>query len=575
MFDASPANLRQEIEGAMQLQRRHTEMTSRIIRQYAGAAYRSDWIPESENYENHPFEFLSNIVPAMVYNNPQVDVETDGPFDEEAAADAVRYGLNGWIQKFNLAGVLEDVAYDLCLGFGVTFRTLADEIGENGFATYSPVVLRLPPTRFFTDPLATDRRSWRYRGHLWIRDIDDVLAEVDPVTGQPVFDRAAVLACGTDAGSEEARKRDGTRTQDVPTRKQIVGYDVYVRETRTVYTIGWSGDSAKYLRQPYQYMGHAQHGPYTLFGAYVVPNQVYPLCPLAVTDELVAEIDIHRGQASEDAASAKRIIGVDATEKELLAAVRGSVNGSVVPIPGLATGKAQQFEFGGVQKANVEYIQYLEEKLFRRSGLNEAVRGEITGNATATEVGEAAAANDRRTRYLKQGFRTATVELLEGVAHDLWEIPQIVFDVSYDDPVTGEKVRGRFEGGSDGRPFGNLRLTIEPYSMEYADQAVLQKRTQDAFAIVTQAAPLMIQVPWIRWQPLIDDMFESLNIRKGGRRYVDWEALRMMQGVNLMGQLQAAAGVQDGTESSTGGGGGSGERSKGGNLSGAVAGGAR
>jgi hypothetical protein len=48
-------------------------------------------------------------------------------------------------------------------------------------------------------------------------------------------------------------------------------------------------------------------GPYSLFGFYLVPDQVYPLAPLAVTRKQVEEINKHRWQASRDAAVAKQI----------------------------------------------------------------------------------------------------------------------------------------------------------------------------------------------------------------------------------------------------------------------------
>ena len=94
-----------------------------------------------------------------------------------------------------------------------------------------------------------------------------------------------------------------------------------------------------------------------------------------------------------------------------------------------------------------------------------------------------------------------------------------------DDDLASDAVfiGGRTAGQED-FIFDDLELNIEPYSMELTDQAVLQRRIKDAFAMLMQSAPAMAQMPFLNWPAILDDYFQSINIADG-RKYVNWTAL--------------------------------------------------
>lgn len=537
MLDVSPSNLRQEVEAAVRLCKDHTDVSARLIRQYAGGRnYRNSWDPEVKGgvvFENHAFEWCASFIPNLVDQNPAIDIEIDGVDSSDPSIAAMRDGMNSWIKAIDLASTLHEIALDLQFDFGVALVTLEVVPGyEAGADLYKderaglppplrPKLHRISPRRFFIDPQASTKRHARFIGHTWIEDKDDLLAAKNQ-DGTPKFNREVIESLGSDADVDAIRKTEMKRVGDRIDRNQVVGHEVYVPETGMIYTIGYvdGAQTSKYLREPRKYEG-PQTGPYVLFGLHIVPDQVYPLPPLAVTADDVLEINAHAKQISEDAGTAKRLIVTDGS-KDVTDAITMALNGSVVGIPGFTDGRAKQFEFGGAQPANVEYLQFLRDRLDRKSGLTETARGNIT-NATAEEVATAQQNRNVRVRFARNMFRQGVIELLRIVAWHLWHSAEVEFETG-----TGTFVGGAAPG-QERTNFESLRITIEPYSMEAVDEAVLQKRINDAAGMLLSNAQLMVAAPFINWQNVINDAYEALNIKGGGARYVDFQVLGAMQ----------------------------------------------
>ena len=63
-----------------------------------------------------------------------------------------------------------------------------------------------------------------------------------------------------------------------------------------------------------------------------------------------------------------------------------------------------------------------------------------------------------------------------------------------------------------GYTFDDLELDIEPYSMERTSEAVQQRRMQEAVLVATQIAPLIPQLPYVRWKKLLDLIGDTINV---------------------------------------------------------------
>jgi len=282
-------------------------------------------------------------------------------------------------------------------------------------------------------------------------------------------------------------------------------------------------------------------GPYWMFGMYLVPSQLYPLSPLAVTNELVDEINAHADYLARTAEESKTMHIVNASNKQLLETIKHGETGHVYPVENWE-GELQTIEIGGPSEGAFRYIQILRERLDRQSGLTQLQRGQTTGDdTTATEATIASRSGDARLSYMQNQWRGDVVECIRKAAWFMFSTSAVAFPV----PIPREGFAGstdetegledgEFVGGltdeqkAQGFEFDDLELEIEPMSMELVDEALLQRRTLQVFQlIVKEIAPAMLQFPFLNWRKLYRDLMEAFNIRDGAS-YINFEMLEMM-----------------------------------------------
>lgn len=563
MLKITPENLMMEVQDAIDFRREHTDESKKQIELMAGESYRKSWTPTIKGDVNHPFEFSSNILPALVYSNPKVKVTSRRPRAQRTLVQAMQHGLNRWIADVDLKRVLRRIALDTLFDFGVAMITMEPLPGYEGkrVPPMRPAVKRISPRRYFEDPRGGINGP-RFMGHAIVRDKDDLLKATNP-DGSPMYDKAILEAINTDTEELEFREDelDDSHKAHRPSRSQVVIYEVYVPETKMIYCISMQPSQDKkgkavFLRKPRKAFCPPS-GPYVRFGIYDVPDQVYPLAPLAATAAQVEELNAHRSQTRRQADSARRLLLVDAAQQALIEAVTTYKDGTVAAIPGFNRNLFAEVDLGGPSKETLNYVQILHSELQRTSGLTDMMRGQISG-ATATEVNEASAGQDTRVRFMQDRFREHVAEVLNAAAWFMFEshsivfpVPQIkaakaVFEWQKEEDDT-EQEDGIFLGGKqpgqEDFTFSDLELEIQPYSMEMVDQVILQRRMQTAFQVLMSAAPMIVQAPYLNWPAILDDYFEALNI-PDGRKYVDWKKLEeLMQAQFMPGQPQQIPGL--------------------------------
>ena len=566
MLNCQPDNLLQEVTAAIALRQKHIGIMNEMIGRYATDFYREDWEAEGASIENHEFEFLVNILPAILASNPAVSVKSRRPVVQRELVQAMQHGINRWIKDINLADRLEPVVVDAVFKFGALVITLEPLPGHEHKDTppLRPALRRVSPRMFFIDPQASGIHDARYVGHVFLRDRDDLKNAKGP-DGKPKYN-AEILADleGEGSGNKYIGPKFHEDLNLKVDRDQVIGAEIFVREKQMIYTIAFSTIEGKerkahYLREPRKFFGHPA-GPYVPFGFYIVPDQVYPLSPLCVTAESVEEINAHADQTRRQASTSRNLVIVDSMNTGMLDAVKNYADGTVAGIPHFDKNAFAEISLGGPNPEQLDYIERLRARIDRRSGLTDIQRGQISGDATATEAQLAAAAASGRVRFMQKQMRRAVQQILERVAYLMFHSDSIVFPVSeekaekmvFEDAMDGStqiKLEGteeedkRFYGGiqpgQEDFSFFDLELEIDPYSMEQVDEAVLQKRMEIATMTVVKFAPMMLQFPIINWPELLDDYFQALNI-PDGRKYINFEMLSKLMG------MQFAAGAPQG-----------------------------
>ena len=532
MLKTDAKSLFSEIEHAENLRDDHLVAMADQIDKYTGPHYASgstEYVPE-----NHYYEYVSLMVPRLIFDNPRVRVESRRAGTQKDVAEALRHGLNRWCRDADLRQLLTLTATDVLFNFGVmliteeTNQTMSShEQTQAKSQPMWPVVTRIPQKRFFVDPLATNLLEARFMGHKWVRDKEDLLAEAqnNPDAG---WNAQAIEQLSEGTGVEEMHDQT-----DVPDRGEIVAYEIWVPEIEdsdtlgsdggfhgTIYTLAVGGDTTEderktmMIREPRAYYG-PRWGPYVFIGMYPVPDSIYPLSPIAAVEGQVADLNAHVLAASHSAENYKRLVFTDATDPRLAQKVK-EADDFVIPVQGLDKQKLVQVEIGGMTETQMAYIESARDRLDRNSGIQEAQRGNVEGRGTATEVNIAEQAATIRLAFQKQQFQDGVERILRTVAWYLYYDDRIAFplgqEAANDLGMTDPWLMGGSHDDESGATFDDLELEIEPYSMERTTEGTQQRQAMEAVELITNLAPMIPQAPYVNWPQVLTMLGDAMNV---------------------------------------------------------------
>lgn len=578
-LNVSPDKLREEIEAACDVRDKHIAKVADLVKMFHGGYWRNDRLPPRAVVENHAYEFLSVMVPGVVYDDPRVKIRTANPMQTDALglttmgdrALKLQSSLNQWSINDELGGTLVDGLIDFYFAYCVWMVTMADHPGWQGYdaAPQKPHLVLLDPQHFFMDAAArsndpTKLGGPRLNGHMWKADREDLLSD-------PMYDKEQVqlLALDSDVEKYDPEKHRG---MDPPSRDEIVCWDVWVPErdvrmdhdyqlrmaqmgmepvdpsepgySGTTYTIAACcsndgiGKRSYYIRPPEPAFA-PPWGRYIVSGYMKVPRSPYPLSPIMATAEQAEEVNAHMVAAAEDAASHKTFgvfNNLNAADGQRVKNVRhGHLIGLDEP-EGFST-----HEIGGVSEAQYKYNQFAQERLRRIAGLSSSSTGEPDADTTATAESIAQQGSQTRVEGIKQAFRRGVVRIFKTAAWYAHHGHGFRMAMGEDAAAIGEPVfyggispeEGTYDPEDPGNSFNffDLSLSLEPYSMGHTDQLMLQSRMEGAWAKLIEAAPLMATTPHIRWGNAIKAFMEVLNIEDADE-WIDQEALLEMQVIN-------------------------------------------
>ncbi len=598
-FNTNDANLWREAENAKSAAKAHMEEMDCHVSRYHGPAYSSTVVEEKTSYypENHYFEYVSLVVPRLIYDNPRVRVRTRRSGSQRHVADAIRHGLNRWVRDENFRRLITPVVTDSMFSMGVIMVTqeprpgmrptenwIGRDMGKPGERTpHWPKAYRISPRRFYMDPMALQVNECRFMGHTVLRDKKDLLveAEKNPKSG---WIREAILELGEEDSSSDLYKN---RRQEIDVDRRMVSYEeIWVGEHQadkklgpnqgfhgTIFTIarsrrinasGSMEERALSIRKP-RPCYCPPTGPFVVFGIYTVPDSPYPLSPLVAVSGQVDDLNAHAHAISRSAEAYKNLLFVPSPK--LQQEVTNGNHQTVFSSAGAEKDKFFGYEVGGVSKTQLEYWMMAKDRLHSVSGMDDAQRGHVSGQGTATEVAVADEAASARMDFIKEQITDAAVEVLEKVAYYMYHDDRTIF------PLGEEAAQelgmqepwfmgGDFEDGS-GATFEDLELEIEPYSMERTTEVMQQRRMTEIMNFIMNVAPIIPQAPYVRWKEVLNKFGENMNIANMGElvdidlAYQFAQLQVEMAGVDVEARLAKDVGA------ASGGGGGESPKGKG------------
>ncbi|MGD9631425.1 MAG: hypothetical protein AB7V18_19470 [Pyrinomonadaceae bacterium] len=527
MFDPTLDELLREIEEAERVRDQHLAGVDTIIREYTGRWYSGSRdpldmsaLPDVEgNPEPFAYSFVSNILPALVYSNPSAVVKAKRVVGHKMVQDAMQSGMRAWIQDVNFQEDLERVVLDFLFFQGILMHYIEDD-ERWAEGAVRPAVSRIDYRNWGCDSLASSLDEAAFQYHWYYADYSDIMA--DPALVPEALEK---LRPNNDM-EQKGPQRDPFKKGEPGKlgRKRVRVYSVWNRQKDTIRVVTRDPKLELYPERPYY---GPKTGPYSVYQAYPVPGQVYPLSPLVAVAEQVKDLQVHAKAAARSAAGRKTVVIVDSTHANLAEDLHNSEDREVIAVPGFSSSQAQQLEFGGVTSQQYEYLGMLRDRLDRHAGLTETTRGNVSGS-TATESQIAQEALNARTEYLKSKVRSATASALKSIGWFLFHTPGIIIPVNKRDPITGMESEGIFFGGQfpgvDSGEWEDYSISIEPLSMQRVTEQVLQRRAMDMATFVTETAPLIPTMPYVKWQEIYRLIGEAMN-QEDADSLIIWELL--------------------------------------------------
>jgi len=521
------AAIRDEIDRAEWFRDQHLQTPKEMRELFAGEGYREGW--GQSQPENAVHAYVSMVLPRIVHDNPKVRVTSARPSVQKTACVAMKAALNRWSKMTKVRSTAERIATDMLLGWGIGLVVNEPRGAERQWdaaGPYLPRVYRIDPERFIIDPAAQHVEEARYMGHVYISDKEDLLrkAEVDQT-----YNREVIEGLATNNGVDELRQ-----DRDIPERRELAIYEIWVPEldpkaaelldeavdgamfNGTIYTIAkYQGSSEasnfEFVRQPLPYYGPAT-GPYVVFGAFTVPNDPYPLSPIvAARDQIKYANDLATTQ-QENQKRYKRILVGDAKNPKFLQDIVNSPDLFVFAESGLDARSLQPVEVGGSTNQHIQSVEVAKERLDRALGMSDAMRGNIAGSASATEVAVAESASTMRIAHLKRSFQESMDTLFRNVGWYMFHDSRIVLPVGGEDAKNVGMEDPVFQGGLKVGSWDDMQVDVDTYSMERTSEMLAQKRALETMQVVTTAAQAMPMMPWVKWRDLLSFVGDAQNV---------------------------------------------------------------
>tara|TARA_R100000458_G_scaffold9989_1_gene7941 strand:+ start:255 stop:1982 length:1728 start_codon:yes stop_codon:yes gene_type:complete len=551
----------EELDVAEGFRDRHLSHWDTIIDRMTGPDYRDEG-DSAGDPENFVHQYVALILPRLVFDNPRIRISSRTPMDHLLYGKQMQAAINSWCKSTRMRDTLQRIATDMLVAYGVGMvvnEPMSSMRQVDGDTPWLPRLYRIDPHDFIIDPQARHLEDTRYMAHVYRCDRDDLLERAE------VEDGWDVSAIEHAAGHTEADIDEFSGERSGPDRDQLTIYEIWVPELRgeeeivdemldtdmhsgSILTIirgqarGDDPATMGFARKPRAYYG-PRNGPYQVFGCYSVPNDPYPLSPIVPLLPQIADINDHLRSMTHSAAVYKRIIATDSRNQKLANDIRDREDLTVVLSDGLDPSQIVPIELGGITPQQVNYAGLTQDRLDRVSGIHDAMRGNVTGTATATEINVAESAAGLRIAHLKKEFQEAVSRALGAVCWYLFHDARVAFAVgdSEASPMLG--MNPIFRGGTGAGLYEDMVVSVDAMSMSRVSETQQQKRAIELLQVIGGLSQQMVAAPWVDWQQVLDTVGDSLNVPELGTML---DPKRLEQ----MAQQQAAAGAGAGRPAS-------------------------
>lgn len=601
MLKDDAQSLHLEFQDSIEFFKKRHKATERMIE-----AYQTPWHKgQSENNiaqtvasfdsKNHALEYIALTIADVVFDNPRFQITAKRGYAASVDAPALQDGLNSVVKEIKLKKILARCYVDYCFSHccSMVYRQEIKQMSAQAGQTVVRPRVRNLGKRAFRDHRVFEPEDARYIGHTFIMDKEDALND-------PSWNHAAVKDVPAGAGVRELRGETAKMTEGVE-RNEMACIEAFVPEhdldekdrfwrdvpdeeralyTGTIYTLPLLGVSdgtrngVSFLRPPRPWYGHPS-GPYQWGGTYPVPDDPMYLSLLKGVEGQNRQNNMVARALFDAIVEYKRLILTSHRKPSLQALISRAKHGSVVSadLQDLQRMLAN-IEVGGPTPALIQAGQILQESTDRASGISEAFRGNVTGDATAFENSVAAAGAGKRMAYPKQQFADFTGEIGEAMAWYLHYDDQVAVDLdgamgtmfggapmahanrimqALQERGVPEQMAGAYLEFAEKQyrmtPWGAFGFGIEPLSTERASDPGNRQRVLAVVPLILQLAQAAPMLPWINMKEVMSWIGQAFDLPDLARIYNEKIAALATQNPMM---AQPASGAAMGSTVSTG-----------------------
>jgi len=474
------------------------------VQRYFGPAYEPGTVTDGRHDPyNAAFGLISNTLPSLAFARPRVHVKSGrrGPYGFVAKAE--HHFINRWIVDTKFHKHLEAVGTDYLFNWSMTGVMMEPRPGflMHGNPVWWPQLFRIPQRQCGFDHTAT---SWETKRHSWHMTIEEMevmrdMAKADaelPPADREGWDLDAIEHLAIGEGVNKARPElEGDADGDVA---EPISYYTFwdpsgkIDEENTeekgyfgtLTTVAWNTEGdAVFLKPEVDYFG-PRRGPHNLYGTYTVPNRPWPLSALVATWDQQRELNDIANANNASARKYKRLALAD--DPDLVRLIKSGQHDYAFYHEGLDKDRVMELTIGGLDRQMQEQEFRLSNVLDENLGITDTQRGQLSGDATATEAAIASASAGTRQGYTQKKFIDGMVEDLMGILHFGLKDDRIYAmlggeaaqDLGMQNPV--------YRGGGN-EPLEDFELTVDVKSLAYNSP---EQDKQEAFEEIEYVARL-------------------------------------------------------------------------------------
>lgn len=566
-----------------------------------------------ENPENLAFATAAMLL-AQMLQSPRAAISSHGGPEERMLAAAVQGGTNQVVRQSKLTNAFRSCGWDYTMGWTAMFigaaptqrsdptdaerAKIKGPLG-NGIASPSgptnpakrlrpewPNPTYLHPDRFFHDTKSRTKDEWEFLGHSNIETHKSLLERGKNDPDSWILSEIEKLQIVDDSLMLQYAMSRGERTL---CRGKVVYYCFYepdgklderepgpweygvIRTLAPTLMTGPSGDAkvsgGVEIRKPYYWKGHPL-GPYVHAGQYTHTRDTFPFTAILANMGSVQMLNAAASGLYQRIRQHTTRFAYDAKHQAAIEDLQKAPDGAWVPIPNLQEGMIQVIETGGPTPAEVRELALLQARTAANLALDDAMRGRVDPDSTATAIKQVAATTASRSGFLLSGWKTFVAEVLERIAAHI--VMSDTFFIRLDDEGRDEYRRASMEAAlphvarkagvkltsSDteqlvrsSKPIGipfvggdlkdrptawwDLQLSVRAESSEEDGGIGSSMREQVIDQILGYYAQAMLTMPHVNWKQRAREHFAAIGA-PGMERLLDEERAGTLVGLQLM-----------------------------------------